>query len=371
MYAFLLNKVCVKECPTQTTSLYAYAVAKNLTGDLPIDQIPGFPDFDLDFQRSLCVPYLTDADWEDAIKGGQNGTKLRTLINKKKCPAYTIASIGIAQRCVPDFGLIPDGVENGTTVTDENKNDIQKGDGTKVDFGDVIDSIKAIIELMNLQTIAENILSDVVKTKWMLLLGLGISKTFTFPVPILTFLSSGFAISFLWIFLMRFIAGVMIWLSLGLTIALLALSSAYTWMKYSDLKGVPDAEGSIFDVNPISQVVFSFSGSFHLFSSSGLGGLPPVERNMASSLYHQRQPLRHRSSHHDLPPKQAQNCHRPHLRGLQGGRQHHEQRLLPHLSLPSPTCGRVLVGGRSHLPCLLHGQKIYSLTDTEGKPMSS
>ena len=150
MYAFLLNKVCVKECPTQTTSLYAYAVAKDLPIDLPIDQIPGFPDFDLDFQRSLCVPYLTDADWEDAIKGGQNGTKLRTLINKKKCPAYTIASIGIAQRCVPDFGLIPDGASNDTSVTDANNQDIQNGDGTKVDFGDVIGSIKAIIDLLNL-----------------------------------------------------------------------------------------------------------------------------------------------------------------------------------------------------------------------------
>ena len=258
MYAFLLNKVCVKECPTQTTSLYAYAVAKSN------DQIPGFPDFDLDFQRSLCVPYLTDAEWENAISS-QSGKELIALINQKKCPAYTIASIGIAQRCVPDFGLIPDGVENGTTVTDPNQNDIQKGDGTKVDFGDVLDSIKAIIDILNLQTIAENILSDVVKTKWMLLAGVGISKTFTFPVPILTFLSSGFAISFLWIFLMRFIAGVMIWLSLGLTIALLALSSAYTWMKYDDLKNVPEAEGSIFDVNPMSQVVFSFS--LWLFSS--------------------------------------------------------------------------------------------------------
>ena len=175
MYAFLLDKVCVKECPTQTTSLYAYAVAK--AGDLPIDQIPGFPDFDLDFQRSLCVPYLTDAEWEDAISS-QGG--LIALINQKKCPAYTIASIGIAQRCVPDFGLIPDGVDNGTTVTDPNKNDIQKGDGTKVDFGDVLDSIKAIIDILNLQTIAENILSDVVKTKWMLLAGVGISKTFKF-----------------------------------------------------------------------------------------------------------------------------------------------------------------------------------------------
>ena len=174
----------MKECPTQTTSLYAYAVAKDHAGNLPIDQIPGFPDFDLDFQRSLCVPYLTDAEWDDAISS-QGG--LIALINQKKCPAYTIASIGIAQRCVPDFGLIPDGVENGTIVTDANNQDIQKGDGTKVDFGAVLDSIKSIIDILNLQTIAENILSDVVKTKWMLLVGLGISKTYSFKVPILTF----------------------------------------------------------------------------------------------------------------------------------------------------------------------------------------
>ena len=174
----------MKECPTQTTSLYAYATAKDIAGDLPIDQIPGFPDFDLDFQRSLCVPYLTDAEWENAISS-QGG--LIALINQKKCPAYTIASIGIAQRCVPDFGLFPDGVSNDTSVTDANNQDIQNGDGTKVDFGDVLDSIKAIIKILNLQTIAENILADVVKTKWMLLAGIGISKTFTFPLPIMTF----------------------------------------------------------------------------------------------------------------------------------------------------------------------------------------
>ena len=55
---------------------------------------------------------------------------------------------------------------------------------------------------------------------------------------------------------MRFIAGVMIWLSLGLTIALLAVSSVYTWMKYDELKGVPAANGSIWNVNPIYQVIF-------------------------------------------------------------------------------------------------------------------
>ena len=58
---------------------------------------------------------------------------------------------------------------------------------------------------------------------------------------------------------MRFIAGIMIWLSLGLTIALLAVCSVYTWMKYTEMEGVPAADGSIWDVNPIEQVFLCFS----------------------------------------------------------------------------------------------------------------
>ena len=159
---------------------------------------------------------------------------------------------------------------------------------------------------------------------------------------------------------MRFIAGVMIWLSLGLTIALLAVSSVYTWMKYDELKGVPAANGSIWNVNPIYQVIFLLFLSAFYSSLSGLRCLPPVERYMACALHHQCQLVRHHSPHHHLPPQKAQDCHRPHLGSFQGGRQHHEQRLLPHLLLPAAACGDGVVGCRLHLPRLLHGQAVHS-----------
>jgi len=227
-------QVCVDECPQQTTSLYAYAIAKD--SGLPIGQIPGFPDFDLKFQRNLCVPTLKEEEWTNAINA-DNGDPLRALINERKCPSYTIKSIGIAGRCVPDFGLIQDKTDNSTSMTDANGNDIENGEEGIVDVGDVLESIKSIVNILNLQQFAEKFLSDLVKTWPMLLAGVGISL----------------AISFFWIFLMRFIAGVMIWLSLGLTIALLAVSSVYTWMKYDDLKGEPAADGSIWNVNPMTQ----------------------------------------------------------------------------------------------------------------------
>ena len=96
MYAFLPHKVCVKECPTQTTSLYAYAVAKDHAGDLPIDQIPGFPNFDLDFQRSLCVPYLTDADWEDATDTAIAVAAAAIAMGPTQCTLRGLAPIRLA-----------------------------------------------------------------------------------------------------------------------------------------------------------------------------------------------------------------------------------------------------------------------------------
>merc|ERR1719239_1937001 len=166
---------------------------------------------------------MTDAEWESAV-AADKGDPLIDLINARTCPAYTIQSIGIAGRCVPDFGLIQDKTDNSSSMNDVNGNPIEQGDGEFVDVGDVLDSIKSIVDILNLQTIVENIFSDFVRAKWILLAGIGISV----------------AICFFWIFLMRFIAGVMIWLSLALTIALLAVSSVYTWMKYSELEDVPD-----------------------------------------------------------------------------------------------------------------------------------
>ena len=175
----IVNQVCVEECPTQTTSLWAYAMAK--TGGVPIDQIPGFPDFDLEFQRKLCVPSLTDEEWTSAVSASTSGDLLIKLINERKCPAYTIQSIGIAGRCVPDFGLIQGQTDNSTSMNDANGNPIASDEGI-VDVGDVLESIKSIVDILNLQQTAEKIFSDLVKVRWMLLAGVGISKISLSPL---------------------------------------------------------------------------------------------------------------------------------------------------------------------------------------------
>merc|ERR1712110_639004 len=81
---------------------------------------------------------------------------------------------------------------------------------------------------------SEKVWADLVKSKWMILAGEGV----------------GVLIAFIWIFLMRFIAGIMVWLSLFLTIALLGLSTGYTWIKYDSFQ---DGTPGITDVNPIEE----------------------------------------------------------------------------------------------------------------------
>ena len=167
------RQVCVEQCPDQTTSLYAYAIAKSAAGG---SEFGGFDSFDFDFQRSFCKPDLTDDAWDNA-KNSNDGELLLGLIKDRKCPAYTLESISLAGRCVPDFGIISgqnDTFTNTTSMTDQDDNNISNGES--ITAGEVFDSIKAIIEILNLQEFAEKILSDLIKAKWMLLAGLGISE---------------------------------------------------------------------------------------------------------------------------------------------------------------------------------------------------
>eukprot|EP00092_Neocalanus_flemingeri_P031507 GFUD01034217.1.p1 GENE.GFUD01034217.1~~GFUD01034217.1.p1 ORF type:complete len:528 (-),score=116.65 GFUD01034217.1:464-2047(-) len=129
------------------------------------------------------------------------------------------------------------GMTNTTGMVDGDNNPIKDGEDSGIDAGKVMDAINYLIELLNLRGFAEKVWADLVASRWMILAGQGVSV----------------AIAFVWIFLMRFLASVMVWLSLFLTIALLSLCTAYSWIRYHSLRSDPGAGGSIFDVNPITQ----------------------------------------------------------------------------------------------------------------------
>ena len=208
-------QVCVAECPQKTTSLYAYALyLKNGEGT--------FDNFDVEYQRKFCVEDLSDDDWNAAKS---DGDKLLDLINTRKCPSYMIESVSLIGRCIPDFGLAQN---NDTAMTDEEGNPIANGDGD-ITFNKVGEMINYLMDVLNARGFAEAVWSDVMASKWMILAGEGV----------------GVLVAFVWIILMRFVATVMIWLSLLASVALLGLSSAYTWLKYKSFEDAAPDTGTV------------------------------------------------------------------------------------------------------------------------------
>ena len=204
--------VCVEECPQKTTSLYAYSLfLQNGAGALS-QLSSNFLHFDLEYQRQFCTPELTNDEWQEAkgIDGKGDGKKLENLINKRKCPAYTLHSTSMIGRCLPHFGLL-----NENDVEDEDGNHIKNNDGD-ITVGKVKEMIHHLLDVLNARGLAEEVWADVVSSQWMILAGVGISAL----------------VSVVWIMIMRYVASIMIWLSLGASILLLAISSVYTWLKY-------------------------------------------------------------------------------------------------------------------------------------------
>merc|ERR1739838_603796 len=98
-------------------------------------------------------------------------------------------------------------------MTDEEGNHIVNEDDNNINAGKVMDAIKYLVELLNARGFLERIFADLQSSWYWILAGQGVSMV----------------VAFLWIFLMRLIAGVMVWLSLILTILLLATSTAFSW----------------------------------------------------------------------------------------------------------------------------------------------
>merc|ERR1719150_255166 len=69
-------------------------------------------------------------------------------------------------------------------------------------------------------------------------------------------------VTFIWIVLMRFMAGAMVWLSLFLTIGLLGGSTAYTWIKYSQLKDSSSETGISWGDIDIENPIDSFLDTY-------------------------------------------------------------------------------------------------------------
>uniref|UniRef100_A0A8C1JQA9 Choline transporter-like protein n=1 Tax=Cyprinus carpio TaxID=7962 RepID=A0A8C1JQA9_CYPCA len=183
-------QVCVEKCPDRTLTLVT-AIAK--------------PE-DWKYYKSYCR--------EDP------GNKPMTeILQKKLCPAYLISSKPCkAFRCFPSLGKKGEVI----TVGDQDK----FNDGEKIrDAKDLVAGMKNATVVMEGRQVAMKIFEDYTKSWYWILICLLIAVV----------------LSLIFIVLLRYLAGIMVWVMILMVIAVVACGIAYSSIKYVNLK---DTAGS-------------------------------------------------------------------------------------------------------------------------------
>ncbi|GFU96693.1 choline transporter-like protein 2 [Trichonephila clavipes] len=195
----LTPQVCVKHCPNET-----FLANENLADTE-------------DIRKKLICKY--------GIK--KEGQSLQNLLNDGHCATLYLKSFPIFGRCLPDIRkLAPKDPDK--PITDKDDNVIRLGnDELLVDS--IVNATGSLAQFLSLREMGSKIFSDF-KASWhLLLLGLVLSMV----------------VSLIWIVLMRWLAGVMVWLSAVLVLGFLGFGCYYSTTKYLSLKNVPGSDAKL------------------------------------------------------------------------------------------------------------------------------
>lgn len=184
--------VCVSHCPNETYSAY-----RSLAEGVDEGSI-----------KERMYPYCNVQNKHDLHK-----YSVEQLIQNEICPPWYIASSSLFGRCFPS---------SSNTSTTTNEQIIRAQDNPNKEAIGQIKLQQALYRLtayLNIREVGERIFSDLAETWWMIGVGL----------------IGACLLSFIWIVLMRFLAGLMVWLSIS--IILLGTGGLLAYCSY-ELYGV-------------------------------------------------------------------------------------------------------------------------------------
>ncbi|XP_021362366.1 choline transporter-like protein 2 isoform X2 [Mizuhopecten yessoensis] len=173
--------------------------------------------------------YITDAassaDLQYCKTGYDQSLSRLALVEGDQCPAYFLESSPLINRCVPqvlvDFldvgGSLLSNVQSSSiaskNVTDSNNNAIS------------IESLAENLDIFGIflkaKEYGEKIVADIVSTWWMMLVILILSMI----------------VSLIWIIALRFIAGIMVWITIFAFLGLFGFSTYWCFWTYANLEG--------------------------------------------------------------------------------------------------------------------------------------
>uniref|UniRef100_A0A672PX81 Choline transporter-like protein n=2 Tax=Sinocyclocheilus grahami TaxID=75366 RepID=A0A672PX81_SINGR len=184
-------QVCVEKCPDRTMTLVT-AVGK-------------IESEDWGYYKSYCR--------------ADPGTKsVPQILQEKLCPAYLISSKPFLQRCFPSLG------KKGEVITVGDQETFNDGDKIR-DAKDLVAGMKNATIVMEGRQVAMKIFEDYTKSWYWILICLLIAVV----------------VSLIFIVLLRYLAGIMVWVMIVMVIAVFAYGIVHCSIKYVNLKDTPGA----------------------------------------------------------------------------------------------------------------------------------
>ncbi|CAJ1075413.1 choline transporter-like protein 2 isoform X2 [Xyrichtys novacula] len=192
------TQMCVEKCPDKfMTLIKAYTNKK-----------------DFEYYKQFCQEGVT------------NSMGIPEILRLRLCPAMLTPSRPFTRRCFPALG------QKGSVITVGNHTHFEDGNGNTLNAKDLVDGVKNATVVIEARQVVMKIFEDYTQSWYWILLGLVIAMV----------------TSLLFIILLRFLAGIMVWIMIVLVIAVIGYGIFHCYMEYAALKGEPGADVTLQDL---------------------------------------------------------------------------------------------------------------------------
>lgn len=208
--------VCVASCPS-TYWVYVQLSALVKLGSATTS----------DYEKLICKSSVTTTNAMAQVSGsGATDAVKATLIDDEDCAAYYIPTTDLVGRCIPSFFLEITNWAASLTSSENSSLSLVNKDGTSINGENINEASKYLAQFFALKEYGELVFKDFVNAWWVMLGGLGVAVIFCF----------------IWIILLRWIAGIMVWLTLVAFLGVWGYATYYSYSRYYYLKnnGAPD-----------------------------------------------------------------------------------------------------------------------------------
>ncbi|XP_053189399.1 choline transporter-like protein 2 isoform X1 [Scomber japonicus] len=194
------TQLCIESCPNRHLTLLK---AKTNTEDL-------------EYYSRFC-------------KEGVDIKKLNVpeILRDGLCPAMIMPSKPFTRRCLPALGT-----RKGGVVMVGNETTLDDGEGRQINATNVLEASKKSNMVIEARQVAMRIFEDYTQSWHWILLGLVIAMV----------------VSLIFIVLLRFLAGIMIWVMIFLVIVVIGYGIFHCFMEFKSLKGEPGSDVTIRDL---------------------------------------------------------------------------------------------------------------------------